>query len=418
MPDAGKKRAAPQADSWSVVDEILRVNRDRKPRGLAIKYERMAADPFAFFRGTLHLFAREWSEFHPADTGPDLLSCGDLHLENFGAYETDDGVFCFDVNDFDEALVAPAAFDLVRVTTSILLGAELWELPAAGVNETAQLFAAQYRQAVQQASADLAGCELTLQHGSGPIWELLGKASLSTAADMLDRHTKIGRSGERRIVRSDNKHPDLNADRVDKLTQAVQAYGAAHGRGAAFRVLDVSGRIAGIGSLGVRRALVLIEGDGSPDGNKLLDIKEALPSEVASWVGHALKAANEAQRVVDAQRQVQARPTAGLDALPIDGRWYRMRSMVPDENRSKLEVLKPDVERLRSAIAAAGQIVGWAHVRGAKWAKTNTELARFAAAGESIDVLVSAARAAQRARDDYEIYLQAFRAGKFKVHDS
>ena len=53
------------------------------------------------------------AEHAPLDLGPAILQCGDLHLENFGAYQTDDGEFRFDINDFDEALVAPCSLDLV-----------------------------------------------------------------------------------------------------------------------------------------------------------------------------------------------------------------------------------------------------------------------------------------------------------------
>ncbi|MBV8556324.1 MAG: DUF2252 family protein, partial [Planctomycetaceae bacterium] len=81
-----------------VVDEILRYNRDRKPRLVRLKLQRMDQDAFAFFRGTDHLFARAWPELRPPDVGPSILICGDLHLENFGAYRTDDGEFLYDIN--------------------------------------------------------------------------------------------------------------------------------------------------------------------------------------------------------------------------------------------------------------------------------------------------------------------------------
>ena len=93
-----------------------------------LKYRRMAADLFAFFRGTDHLFAAAWPALVPVDPGPDILICGDLHLENFGAYRADDGDFVFDINDFDEALVGPCSLDLVRCSTSILLAAQVWGL--------------------------------------------------------------------------------------------------------------------------------------------------------------------------------------------------------------------------------------------------------------------------------------------------
>jgi uncharacterized protein (DUF2252 family) len=420
MSDTSKNSVQPppknQPPSRSIVEELLEFNKDRKPKGLAIKCARMAADAFAFFRGTLHLFARQWPEFQPPDGGPEILSCGDLHIENFGAFQTDDGIFCYDVNDFDEALLAPAAFDLVRVSASVLLAAKAWGHDAEHARQTVELLVQEYCQSVGAAGADSE--QLTLQHGSGPIWELLARSAVNTVADLLDHHTEIGHGNVRRITRSD-KHPELSENRVKKITRAVETYGSQHGAAAAFRVLDVTGRIAGVGSLGVRRALVLVEGEGSPDGNKLLDIKEAWPSAAASWVGRPMPGEpNEAQRIVDAQRSIQVRPTAGLDVLQIGTYWYRMRAMVPDENRSKLDRLKGDPDRCRAAIVAAGQIVGRAHVRGASYAKTGAELAAFASAGRLAGVQPAAERAAARALLDYREYCRAYQDGAFQVAPS
>ena len=64
----------------------------------------------------------------PPTPGRSIAICGDLHLENFGAYRTDDGELLYDINDFDEAIVGPCSLDLVRCATSILLAAELWRL--------------------------------------------------------------------------------------------------------------------------------------------------------------------------------------------------------------------------------------------------------------------------------------------------
>ncbi|HEY1784182.1 MAG TPA: DUF2252 family protein [Pirellulales bacterium] len=418
--DKAKTKRPPAAGSSlpvarSIVEELLAFNRDRKPKGLAIKYARMAADAFAFFRGTLHLFAHQWSDFRPDGAGPEILSCGDLHIENFGAFQTDDGVFCYDINDFDEALLAPAAFDLVRVSASVLLAADVWGHDAEHARQTVAMLLESYCQAIGAAQSDSHDDQLTLQHGSGPIWELLAKTAVNTVADLLDHHTKIDRNNVRQIVRSDDKHPELSENRAKKITKAVEAYGVAHDAAAAFRVLDVSGRVAGVGSLGVRRALVLVEGEGSPDGNKLLDIKQAWPSAAAPWVGRPMPdEPNEAQRVVDAQRCVQVRPTAGLDVIEIGTAWYRMRAMVPDENRSKLDRLKDDPERCRAAIVAAGQIVGRAHCRGAAYAKTGAELSQFASA----DRLTGVLPAAERALANYQEYCRAYKNGEFKIAEA
>ena len=77
----------------AVLEAIVQFNRGRKRKLVRLKLRRMLDDPFTFFRGTNHLFARAWPELHPPEVGPDILICGDLHLENFGAYRTSAGRF-------------------------------------------------------------------------------------------------------------------------------------------------------------------------------------------------------------------------------------------------------------------------------------------------------------------------------------
>src|SRR5262245_12783293 len=84
-------------------------NRDRIPELVERKYAKMARDAFVFFRGTAHLFWEDWpSAAQGLDDAPLAWSCGDLHLENFGSYRGDNGLSYFDLNDFDDASLAPA----------------------------------------------------------------------------------------------------------------------------------------------------------------------------------------------------------------------------------------------------------------------------------------------------------------------
>src|SRR5690349_18909170 len=100
----------------------------RNPELLRLKIERMAAGPFAFFRGTFHLFARDILD-HFFDVGPgstagaELDVVGDLHSENFGTYQAEQGVH-YDVNDFDETTQGRPDFDVRRLATSLVLAAQ------------------------------------------------------------------------------------------------------------------------------------------------------------------------------------------------------------------------------------------------------------------------------------------------------
>ena len=185
-------------DSFCAVDEILRFNKSRKQTLLKVKFARMVENVFAFFRGTDHLFASRWPQLRPSDLGPSILIFGDLHLENLGAYETDDGDFRYDINDFDEALVAPCSVDLVRLTASILLAGEVWEIPAAHSSGIALDCLNSYRTAIVDAARTRRLGEITLRKGEGPIWDLLGETALGEQASLLDQHTRRNQDGQRR----------------------------------------------------------------------------------------------------------------------------------------------------------------------------------------------------------------------------
>jgi len=167
-----------------------------------------------------------------------------------------------------------------------------------------------------------------------------------------------------------------------------------------------------VGSLGVRRYLALLEGDGPPNGYQLLDIKQAQPSVLAgcSLAPQPDHGGDEARRVVQAQTALQGHPSAGLDALHIGEHSYRIREMIPEENRSSLDRFRKQPAKLREAVESAGLVTAWSHLRGGRVAlgpnldqKPNCwpELAAWCG-GAAIDaVLAAAARYAERTNQEY-----------------
>jgi uncharacterized protein (DUF2252 family) len=398
----GEPAAAP-----SVLLAILRFNEGRKPRLVRLKLRRMAQDPFAFFRGADHLYAEAWPGLKPPDAGPSVALCGDLHLENFGAYRDDEGDFLYDITDFDEAVVAPCSVELVRCATSILLASELWRLTPLEATGMVLTFLDKYRTAVAAAGSD-AQAHAALDARAprlarGPIWDLLGKFAIADQAELLDQHTGRLRTGNRRIIRSENRHPAIKASRAEAIRDAVEAYGAARERSDFFKTLDVTGRVAGIGSLGVRRYTVLVAGGGTSKTNGLFDLKECRPSALGSCACEAWPFADDsdAARVVRAQRLLQAWPPAGLDVLKVGDTAYRLREMIPEENRTSLDRFNKKPQKLRLAIEQAGLLTALSHLRGAKALPQPTpidSLARWVAGPALDSVLAAAARFAECTR--------------------
>lgn len=393
----------------AVFDEIVRFNSDREPDLVKRKLKRLDESVFTFFRGTDHLFGRAWPNLKSEDPGPPILCCGDLHLENFGICETEQGDFRFEINDFDEALVAPCSFDLVRCTASILLAGEVWGLSPLQATGIALAFLDRYQEAVvESVKAGVIG-EIGPRSGEGPVWDLLNEAAVGTQVKLLDRETKCDKTGIRRIIPDVDRHPPVGHSEANLVRQAVEEFGAAANKSGIYRVLDVTARIAGIGSLGLRRYTVLIEGGGSPDKNRLLDLKEARPSSVLAYIGcpQPSKYPTEAHRMVAAQRQIQAKPPIGLAAVEFGGRAFRMREMVPDESRASLDRLQNKPRKLRLAVEVVGQLTAWSQLRGAD-AEGRQALARWCS-GPGIDaVLAAAVRFADQTQTEYREYHDAY----------
>jgi uncharacterized protein (DUF2252 family) len=365
----------------------------------------MRADPFTFFRGADHLFCRAWPEIKPPDVGPEILICADLHLENFGINRTSEGELRYDINDFDEAAVAPCSFDLVRCATSIVLAAESWALSPSQATGMALAFLDRYRKALL-ASVKKGSVHRIVPHGGhGPIQEILGSAAITTQAELLKAKTRRKANG-RPVIRRDEVLLSVSRKRVEAVAAAVETHGKHLRKADAFKVLDLVFRIAGVGSLGVRRYLVLVEGEGAPDGYRLFDVKEALPSAIAPCATDRLAGPgnNEARRVVEAQALLQGHVALGLDELAIDHRSYRIREMIPAENRSSLDRLKKEPSRLRVAVEKAGELTAWSHLRGARFKPEIDrwpDLTRWAS-GPALDaILAAAARFTERTNRDH-----------------
>jgi uncharacterized protein (DUF2252 family) len=363
----------------------------------------MAKDPFAFFRGTDHLFAAYWPRLRPPDVGPSILICGDVHLENFGAYRTDDGDFLYDINDFDEALVAPCSLDLVRCAASILLAAQLWKHTPVQAMRSLLAFLDRYRAtAVRSARTGRTGA-LTVGTARGPVWSLLETPVHAAQVRFLDHFTERQADGTRRIKRRSGRFLAIGRKERERVREAVGRHG--------FEVLDVAFRIAGTGSLGLERYVVLVRGEGRSDQGRILDIKEERGPALLACADKEQRndEASDARRVVQAQRQLQAKPTACLDVLSVDGREYRMRELIPEENRTGLDQLRGHPKRLRRAVAIAGRLAGSAHIRGCRLEGDGrrSDLARWAA-GPGLDaVIASAVRYAEMARQDHKTFVRS-----------
>lgn len=135
-----------------------------------------------------------------------------------------------------------------------------------------------------------------------------------------------------------------------------------------YRVLDVAERVAGTGSLGLERYLILVEGKGSPDGNYLLDLKACRPSALlptlAEWGIDQPAWGSESERVAAIQGRMQAMSPAFLRAVMLGGKAFLLRGLQATEDRVAVEKWK-HLDELKAVAATFGRILAWDQLRAA-----------------------------------------------------
>ncbi len=346
----------------SVADRIEAYNRGRDPERLALKYGKMRLSPFVFLRGTCHLFYEDLPRHELLRHAPLTWCCGDLHLENFGSYKGDHRLVYFDINDFDEAALAPCTWDLLRFLTSVRLGLEDRATGADGA-EVAHLGSI-YLQAYAQALALGKARWVEKETAEGPVKTLLDSLTQRKRKDFLDARTHI--KGKQRRLRTDNgKALPVSDEQRSRVAGFMRTFAEQQEDPGWFAVHDIARRVAGTGSLGVERYIIMVEGKGAPDGHYLLDLKQALPSALAAASTVTQPAwASEAQRVVSIQYRVQAASMAFLQAVTLDGKACILRGLQPSEDRVTLPSGAERRKALESLMQSCGQITAWDHLRG------------------------------------------------------
>jgi uncharacterized protein (DUF2252 family) len=384
-----------------IAARIARYHKGRAPDLLARKYALMAASPFAFYRGSCQLFFDAWPKHSPLDDTPPIWACGDLHFENFGSYKGDNRLVYFDLNDFDEAALLPIGWELTRFVTSVFVGAS-----AIGVGRSdATALARCYIDAFTAALASGKARWLERETASGMARELLDAVRLRKRKKLIAKRT-AERGGRRRLVIDGERTLAASKDDVKRARAIIKKVAADDGRKKFFTVLDVAKRIAGTGSLGLHRWVVLVEGNGGAAGHYLVDVKEARPSAPAPYSPYCQpKWASDAARIVAVQQRVQAVMPALLHAVKSDGSSFVVRELQPTQDRLRLESANTDVARLRNAMTAMAQLTAWGALRagGRQGSATIDDLLRFAAERRwEAEVLDAARRVAAQTLTDWK----------------
>jgi uncharacterized protein (DUF2252 family) len=349
--------------------EQIRAN----PKAWRSKFRKMAASPFAFYRGSAILFfsdlADEQDPFHDEKTSRIWIH-GDLHAENFGTYMNSQGVFVFDVNDFDESYVGPFTWDLKRLAASIrLLGYQ----KALSDDEIRQAIATVIQSYVNQVKRfnETKGDKefsLSLNNTTGKVLALLQKTRLNTRIKMLEYWTYI-ENYDRRITRT-STISSVDSDTYTKIAKAFEAYletipPSKRFENINYKIKDiVAAQALGIGSAGQLSYDILLEGR-----------TQALENDIMLFMKPALVAApniaiadpniknyflHNAHRTVISQRALQAHSDPWLGYTTINGVGHLVDEVSPYKEDLNWDSIN-SIEEIVEVLGYLGQAVAKIH---------------------------------------------------------
>jgi uncharacterized protein (DUF2252 family) len=339
--------------------EIAAFNKGRNPELLALKYRKMAASLFGYFRGTNHLFHARWPGGSWLERMPAVWLNGDLHLENFGSYRGDNRLVYFDIGDFDDGALGPLGRDLVRFMVGVHMAGHEMGFGARRAGALNRIFLASYRAALAGGKARW----IERRTAEGVIGELLVKLERRTQADLLAKRTAV-KKGKRRLRTDTGKALALPPEERARVVRFMKRFAEGRMDPRFFKVLDVAQRIAGVGALGLRRYVVLVAGDGGRDGAALIDLKSQNGSTLIPHLAQRQpRFASEAARVVEIENRMQAVGPAFLAPVSIGGRSFTLRELQPSADKLDLSTTQPGRAAFESVVAAMGELTAWAQLR-------------------------------------------------------
>ncbi|MBH5334377.1 DUF2252 domain-containing protein [Streptomyces pactum] len=412
------------------------------PAAFRVKFRKMAASAFAFYRGTACLFYADLERAAAPGRGPYLDERtsrvwihGDLHAENFGTYMDATGRLIFNVNDFDEAYVGPFTWDLQRFAASVALIGYTKALSDEKISELVRIYAAAYRERIRALAAggvisdtgDLP--PFTLDTAEGPLLSSLRAARARTRFGLLDSMTEI-REYER-VFSAGGGAVELDAATRYKVLAAFDGYletlpESSLARPDSYRVKDVVGRRGvGIGSAGLPSYNILLEGNSDAlENDVVIYMKQGQTPAVSRHVTDERVRSyfhHEGHRTVISQRALQAHADPWLGWTELDGAGQLVAEVSPyavDLDWSDLD----DPAEIAAVVADLGRATATMHsaadeTSGHSLVPFSTERAIDAVIAADEDgfpeLLVDFAHAyGARARADHQIFVDLFRNGR------
>ncbi len=331
------------------------------PDMVQLKYAFMAENAFRFFRGANHLFFEDLINASGFPSSPATWICGDLHLENFGTYKSDNRLVYFDLNDFDEALLGPALFDVVRLVTSIFVAFDTLDFDDEKASHLAKLFLKTYAEKMASGKASY----IEPNTAEGILKDFLAAVSQRKQKDILRKRT-VKKKDRLSILLDDPRHFELEKKVKLRLRDHIEQWIKEDGRSPYnYKVADAVFRLAGTGSVGLHRYAILLRSlNEAGDKYILLDMKESgspvlapcLPQKQPAWT-------SEADRIVTIQSWMQNRSPALLSTTIFEQRPYVIQEMQPTKDSIDFTLLRKDYRGMIQVIGDMAMLTASSQIR-------------------------------------------------------
>ena len=416
---------------------ILRAQaRTRLPDLVPVRHARMLQSPFAFLRGSAAIMAADLAR--TPLTRLTVQACGDMHVGNFGLYATAERQLVFSINDFDETRPGPWEWDVKRLAASAYVAAE--HLLASRKQREAAVLAvvSSYRKWMRSYAAmghlevwyDSIDSERLLAALTPDLREravrVLDKARRRTNLQVLEKMTDLVDNSHRIveqapfIVRQEFTqagrpvHEALGHVLADYLESLRPGRRLLLSR---YRLIDTARKVVGVGSVGTRCWVLLLQGEDGGDP-LFLQLKEAQPSVLAAHypIAGANTPPDEGQRVVIGQQLIQGSPDIFLGWGELDGVHYYVRQLRDMKGGIEIE---PGATRPSAFIeycALCGWALALAHAKSGDAAAIGGYLGKSDAFDQAL-LTFSAAYARQNERD-FDAMWRAARAGRIEVAEA
>ncbi len=427
---AGWKAPPDRRDPIEIVSEN---NKGRMPQLIPIRYGRMAASPFAFYRGSAAIMAADLATT-PA-SGIRVQACGDAHLMNFGGFATPERNVIFDINDLDETLPAPWEWDIKRLAASVVIAAQHLRLPDSDASRVVVDLVTEYRERMvdyaSMRALDVWYDRIDLQRyedrTADPdlLKEIRKRLAERIEAEKVKNTPEhlypklVAQQGEGPRIKDEPPlifHPsaELAPGAKTAYAEAIAGYReslAEHVRLLfdRFHLADLAVKVVGVGSVGTYCGVALFL--ASDDDPLFLQIKEARESVLEPYAGKSLHP-NRGQRIITGQRLMQTASDLFLGWTEgASGRHFYLRQLRDMKMSAIIEDW--DMGTLRQYGRMCAHALARAHARSGDAAK----ISGYMGSGQAFDDAIGefAIEYSDQNANDYRRFIHAIREGRIKA---